>query len=39
MDYRTELLNMINKFNIESVEEFKEAEMRPPNNSTASGTS
>ena len=27
MDYRTELLNMINKFNIESVEEFKEAEM------------
>ena len=28
MDYRTELINMINKFNIESVEEFKEAEMR-----------
>ena len=28
MDYRTELMNMINKFNIESVEEFKEAEMR-----------
>ena len=27
MDYRTELLNMVNKFNIESVEEFKEAEM------------
>ena len=27
MDYRTELLNMINKFTIESVEEFKEAEM------------
>ena len=27
MDYRTELLNMINKFNIESVEEFKEAEL------------
>ena len=28
MDYRTELMNMINRFNIESVEEFKEAEMR-----------
>ena len=28
MDYRTELLNMVNKFNIESVEEFKEAELR-----------
>ena len=28
MDYRTELLNMVNKFSIESVEEFKEAEMR-----------
>ncbi len=28
MDYRTELLNMINKFSIQSVEEFKEAEMR-----------
>lgn len=28
MDYRTELVNMINRFNIESVEEFKEAEMR-----------
>ena len=28
MDYRTELINMINRFNIESVEEFKEAEMR-----------
>ena len=28
MDYRTELINMINKFNIESVEEFKEAELR-----------
>lgn len=27
MDYRTELLNMINKFTIESVEEFKEAEL------------
>lgn len=27
MDYRTELMNMINRFNIESVEEFKEAEM------------
>ena len=27
MDYRTELLNMINKFTIESVEEFREAEM------------
>ena len=27
MDYRQELLNMINKFNIESVEEFKEAEL------------
>lgn len=27
MDYRTELLNMINRFNVESVEEFKEAEM------------
>ena len=27
MDYRTELINMINKFNIESVEEFKEAEL------------
>ena len=33
MDYRTELLNMINKFNIESVEEFKEAEMRIVNDS------
>ena len=28
MDYRTELLNRVNKFSIESVEEFKEAEMR-----------
>ncbi len=28
MDYRTELMQMIDKFNIESVEEFKEAEMR-----------
>ena len=28
MDYRTELMNMINKFNVGSVEEFKEAEMR-----------
>ena len=27
MDYRTELLNMVNKFSIESVEEFKEAEL------------
>ena len=27
MDYRTELVNMINRFNVESVEEFKEAEM------------
>ena len=26
MDYRTELLRMIDKFNVESVEEFKEAE-------------
>lgn len=28
MDYRTHILKMIDKFNIESVEEFKEAEMR-----------
>lgn len=27
MDYRTELVNMINKFNVEASEEFKEAEM------------
>ena len=26
MNYRTELLKMIDKFNVESVEEFKEAE-------------
>lgn len=28
MDYRTELMSMINRFNTEAVEEFKEAEMR-----------
>lgn len=28
MDYRTQLLKMIDKFNVESVEEFKEAEAR-----------
>lgn len=28
MDYRTELLRMIDKFNVRAVEEFKEAEMK-----------